>query len=100
MLHQLRTSHGVSDEAYSTLREELCGIGQGSGTGPVIWIAISIILIECYKDTEFGMEFTDPAQLKHTKHWLGTFVDDAKLGQNAFWNKQSNLHDMLEPQLP
>jgi hypothetical protein len=61
MLHKLRTSHGVSDDAYSAIREELCGIGQWSGAGPAIWVAISIVIIAWYKDTEFGMEFADPA---------------------------------------
>jgi hypothetical protein len=61
MLHGLRTSHRVSDEAYSALREELCGIGQGSDAGPAIWVAISIVLIECCKNTEFGM--ISPTQL-------------------------------------
>jgi hypothetical protein len=91
MLHRLRTSHGVSDDAYSALREELCDIGQGSGAGPAIWVAISIVLIACYKDTEFA----DPAQLKHTERWLGAFVDDAELGQNDFWNEPQRWGRLL-----
>jgi hypothetical protein len=52
-------------------------------------------LIECYKDTEFGMEFANPAQLQHTELWLDAFVDDAEVGQNDFWNEHSDLNNML-----
>jgi hypothetical protein len=49
MVHRILTSNRrVSDEAYSALREELCGIGQGSGARPALWLAISIVLIQCY----------------------------------------------------
>jgi hypothetical protein len=96
MLHRIRTSNGVSDEAYSALREELCGIGQGSGAGPALWVAISIVLIQCYKETEMGMDFADPANLVSIERWLDAFVDDAELGINDFWNQHGDLEAMLD----
>jgi hypothetical protein len=90
MLHKVRTSHGVSDEAYSALREHLYGIGQqGSGAGPAIWVALSIIMIECYKETENGMYFSDPENIVELEQWLDAFVDDAELGLNDFWNENN-----------
>jgi hypothetical protein len=79
MLHKIRTSHGVSDESYSALRELLCGIGQGSGAGPAIWVALSIVMIDCYKETEEGMLFCDPEKLV-----------------NDFWDEYPELQDMLD----
>jgi hypothetical protein len=52
-------------------------------------------MIECYKDTEHGMEFTDPARLMHIERWLDAFVEDAELGLNDFWSEYPDLEDML-----
>jgi hypothetical protein len=86
----------VSDEAYSALREELCGIGQGSSAGPALWVGISIVIIECYKETELGMELSDPARLTQVVRWLDAFVDDAELGHNDFWAENPDLQEMLD----
>lgn len=71
MMHQLVwTSHGVLDEAYSALREELCGIGQGSGTGLGIWVANSIVLIECSSSTRIRhFEWNLPTQLNSSTYF-------------------------------
>jgi hypothetical protein len=42
MIHKICTSHGVSDESYSALRELLCGISQGSGAGPATYGSQSV----------------------------------------------------------
>jgi hypothetical protein len=63
MLHKTRTSHGVSDESHSALRELLCGTGQGSGAGPATWVALSIVMIDCCNETEQGTFFCDPEKL-------------------------------------
>jgi hypothetical protein len=96
MLHKIRTSHGVSDESYSALRELLCGIGQGNGAGPAIWVALSIVMIDCYKKTEAGMFFGDPENLVSMERWLDAFVDNAELGLNDFWDEYPELQDMLD----
>jgi len=95
MLHKIRTSHGVSKEAYSALQDLLCGVGQGSGAGPALWVAISVVLIECYKSTENGMIFTDPSNSEWIERWLDAFVDDAELGMNDFYEEHSELSDLI-----
>jgi len=96
MLHKIRTSHGISSATYSALVDELCGIGQGSGAGPALWVAISIVLIECYKNKVDGMNFTDPAELEHIERWLDGFVDDTELGMNDFWEEHEDLASLVD----
>jgi len=95
MLHRIRTSHGVSEAAYSALIDELCGIGQGSGAGPALWVAISIVLIACYKDKADGMEFLDPTGTLEIERWLDGFVDDTEIGMNNFWEPNENIASLV-----
>jgi hypothetical protein len=93
MLHRVRTSRGVSDESYSALQELLCGVGQGSGAGPAIWVALSIVMIDCYKVTEAGMVLCDPESLSISlERWLDACVDDAEVGLNDFWDEYPALY--------
>ena len=53
-------------------------------------------MIDCYKETEEGTFFSDPAQAVSLERWLDAFVDDAELGINDFWDEYPELQDMLD----
>ena len=45
MKYQVRTSLGLSDQAFSNLNAWVLGTLQGSGASPYLWMAITCVLL-------------------------------------------------------
>ena len=59
--HAIMTAHGLSEPKYGgTLRKgkpPIQGVMQGNGMGPIIWLAVSVILIGIMHSMDFGAVF-------------------------------------------
>jgi len=55
MQHHTCTVHGDSQQfaSHATWAQPVAGIGQGNGTGPAIWVAVSSPLFKIMKEDVF-----------------------------------------------
>jgi exonuclease III len=78
--YHVKTQLGVSQEFYSTTREEtMHGPGQGGRGSPSIWIAISCLLMKCLQEKSMGCELANPLKDALVKFYSTGFVDDVTL---------------------
>jgi len=79
--HQVRSAFGTSDisEGQEDWPEPVAGIGQGNGTGPQIWAAISTPLFEILHQEGFVVTFICALSNQHRKMAGFAFVDDTDL---------------------
>jgi hypothetical protein len=82
--HHLKTKLGLSDEFYSNLDSVLHGTGQGSKASPVIWVAISSVILILIQQQSEGVTMVDPECIEHLKRWMDGFVDDTTAWLNQF----------------
>ena len=98
MRHYIRTAAGISSgyirfDKNTPLREEFTdqttqstcylgnigGVGQGGGGSPVIWLSVSMPMIETYHDFADGSTINDPLDLLTFSIWVLSYVDDNSL---------------------
>ena len=60
MKYQVRTSLGLSDQAFSNLNDWVFGILQGSGASPCLWMAITCVLLGALQKRSPGITFSNP----------------------------------------
>jgi hypothetical protein len=82
--YHLKTKLGLSDEFYSNLDLVLHGTGQGSKASPVIWVAISSVILILIEQQPEGVTMVDPECIEHLKRWMDGFVDDTTAWLNQF----------------
>ena len=82
MRYVVKTVHGVSKDNYhGTLFAPLFGTGQGSGSSPAIWTAVSVILLNAFDQlVKEGFSFQDPWNQVSVHHKGQAFVDDTWRG--------------------
>jgi hypothetical protein len=86
--YHLKTKLGLSDEFYSNLDSALHGTGQGSKASPVIWAAISSVILILIQQQSEGVTMVDPEGIEHLlllvpiAHTTISFVDPP--AQNIF----------------
>ena len=80
----------------NTSRIPFQGIGQGNGTGPTIWVAVSTTLLNMIKNAKDGLFFESPLSLdKH--HFVGfAFVDDTDLVTGNLNDSIIQIEDVLQ----
>jgi len=64
---------------YSSLTETIYGVLQGSGSAPSTWLAVSLVLIEAYKQRFNSDGFPNPTKDDYIQKLLDAFVDDTDL---------------------
>ena len=94
MRHHIKTTTGVSPgyiKYDSKKRKKICqgvilfllgligGVGQGGGGSPIIWMAILLIMMETYKETQQGAKIINIILKMITKIWVISYVDDNSL---------------------
>ena len=98
MKHRIRTGFGISEESiFWTEFQNLGGIGQGNGAGPISWHSHCLVLVIAYKImTNERVVFTNPDSSKKFIQWLVGYVDDntllTKLNEKEF---SPNAHPEL-----
>ena len=78
MKHFIRTGYGIS-ELYIlwSLTQNLGGLGQGNGAGPISWHSHMLPLIKAYEDmVGDAVTFVSPDKTRNFKKWLIGYVDD------------------------
>ena len=64
--HTLCTHFSISTHSYSsTNKMEIHGQGQGSSAGPLTWVFVSSLLLDCMEQLATGVQFTCPCQKIH-----------------------------------
>jgi len=81
MRHHMRTVHGDSMrfESRRTWDQPVAGIGQGNGTGPAIWAAVSSPLFTIMKEDRFLAKVICAMTLNEISLSGFAFVDDMDL---------------------
>ena len=99
MMHFVRTAAGISDghitfnpdghsniasypdSVQSTMnyRGNIGGVGQGGGGSPVIWLTVSMPMIETFHQFAEGAEIRDPLGRLTFSLWVLSYVDDNSL---------------------
>ena len=107
MKHYIKTSTGVSpgyikfsptqqqviSEGIITILAGLIGgIGQGGGASPIIWLAILLIMLGAYKQTQDGANIIDIITSKVIQLWIISYVDDNSIVKHF-------QHDSTIPQI-
>ena len=96
MQHHVKTAYGVSDTSYGSKTIPLQGALQGNGAGPMIWLAVSIPLIEMIRANGFGFASTNPLTGYRYQFSCYTFVDDTDLVHNKSPNDHALINDMQD----
>ena len=94
MDHHIKTAYGLSETSYGSDDIPLQGVLQGNGAGPVIWLAVSIPLIQMLHRQGFGFRSKNPLTLLEYMVACYTFVDDTDLVNNSSTNPMELLSDM------
>ena len=97
--HSIKTSYGVSKPVYGNkdANNPIAGIKKGNGIGPLLWVLISTIIINCCKRKGHGTTIITPISNK-TVSLLGfAFVDNADLitaANNAYQSGAEMIQKM------
>ena len=82
--HYIHNAFGTSSVAYSNDSDiPLQGCGQGNGAGPVIWAAISAILINIIRDRGYGAQVISRFKTILCHYCGFAYVDDTDLVEGA-----------------
>ena len=91
MKHYIKTAAGICpgyikydkkevtelvDGAIKFITGLVGGTGQGGGASPIIWLAILTIMIQVYKETNDGVDITNPETGKEILYWILSYVDE------------------------
>ena len=94
MKHYVRIAAGISlgflqfsvvattvmkNDDIMELKGLIGGIGQGGGGGPLIWLTVSIVMIEAFRTLCNGADMTDPLGWFTYLMWVVSYVDDNTL---------------------
>ena len=71
------------------------GLGQGSRAAPPLWIQLSLVLVNVYKQLGLGCFTTDPILLEEIHSAGALFVDDADLYTGD--DRQSESDELPNP---
>ncbi len=94
MKYFTRAGEGVSEHWYRhSPAFPIYGTGQGSCASPVVWILISVVLINALKALHRGMVFTSPDGGTVSSRPIDGIVDDTTIGTNVKGNNQTCLEE-------
>jgi hypothetical protein len=75
--HYIRTTYGNSTTSYSSIEIPFQGIYQGNGTGPGIWLLVSIPIINMLKTAGFEFRVLTVISKDEFSFVWYTFIDDS-----------------------
>ena len=109
MKHHIKTAAGIS-KGYIKYNEEektvivdgfitmimglVGGSGQGGGASPIIWLAILTIMLQVYKETNDGVDITNPETGLKTLYWILSYVDDNTIVKS--FSKNTSIEEILD----
>ena len=77
--HSIQTGHGISEDMYGGLHEDIHGSGQGNGLAPALWALISSCLIEMMQKEGHGISWESSLSGLVVSLVCFAFVDDTDL---------------------
>lgn len=82
MVHQIKSRHGLLRPYSGTTSDGLEGAGQGSGSGPAIWLIYIVSLIAAFRKFSPGINILNPHERTVIFILAVFFVDDGMPGVN------------------
>ena len=77
--YYIQTTYGDSTTSYSCIEIPFQGLNQGNGTGPGIWMLVSIPIINMLKARGFGFKVANAMSQDQLSFVCHAFVDDTDL---------------------
>ena len=84
MKYFAKSGEGMGEMWYRHRKEyPIYGTEKGSCVSPVVWILISVVLINALQALHHGMTFHTPDGTVTTSHPIDSLVDDTTIGSNT-----------------
>jgi hypothetical protein len=93
--HYIRTTYGDSKAVYSCIETPLQGVYQGKGTGPYIWLLVSIPIINMLKTAGFSFKVRTVISKDEFSFVCSTFVDDSDVVHSTMEEFNTHVDELV-----
>ena len=99
MFYRLRTGLGISSTGYSHCdAHPIYGMGQGAGNTSQLWLFLSSVLLDSYKEQTQGAQYEFPDRTGRMSVHIVGFVDDSNGQSNQFLESEPVTVEALATQ--